>query len=120
MPGNSFGQAFCITTAGESHGPAYVVIVDGVPPGIELSVDDLMVDLNRRRPGQSCRRRVEPVRPARPNHAIAIFTDILSRERLAARPGRSEYALVSRFRSSLDLAAPSDANFGIKGTRAPL
>jgi chorismate synthase len=53
MPGNSFGQAFCITTAGESHGPAYVVIVDGVPPGLELSVDDLMVDLNRRRPGQS-------------------------------------------------------------------
>lgn len=53
MPGNSFGQAFCITTAGESHGPAYVVIIDGVLPGIELSVDDLMVDLNRRRPGQS-------------------------------------------------------------------
>jgi chorismate synthase len=53
MPGNSFGQAFCITTAGESHGPAYVVIIDGVPPGIELSVEDLMVDLNRRRPGQS-------------------------------------------------------------------
>ncbi len=53
MPGNSFGQAFRITTAGESHGPAYVVIIDGVPPGIELSVDDLIVDLNRRRPGQS-------------------------------------------------------------------
>ncbi len=53
MPGNSFGQAFRITTAGESHGPANVVIIDGVPPGIELSVDDLMVDLNRRRPGQS-------------------------------------------------------------------
>src|SRR5580658_10194397 len=31
MPGNSFGQAFCITTAGESNGPAYVVIIDGVP-----------------------------------------------------------------------------------------
>lgn len=53
MPGNSFGQAFRITTAGESHGPANVVIIDGVPPGIPLSVDDLMVDLNRRRPGQS-------------------------------------------------------------------
>lgn len=53
MAGNSFGQAFRITTAGESHGPAYVVIIDGVPPGIELSVDELMVDLNRRRPGQS-------------------------------------------------------------------
>jgi chorismate synthase len=53
MPGNSFGQSFRITTAGESHGPGYVVIIDGVPPGIPLSVDDLMVDLNRRRPGQS-------------------------------------------------------------------
>ncbi|HEX4071240.1 MAG TPA: chorismate synthase, partial [Planctomycetaceae bacterium] len=53
MAGNSFGQAFRITTAGESHGPGNVVIIDGVPPGIELSVDDLMVDLNRRRPGQS-------------------------------------------------------------------
>ena len=53
MAGNSFGQAFRITTAGESHGPANVVIIDGVPPGISLSVDDLMVDLNRRRPGQS-------------------------------------------------------------------
>lgn len=53
MAGNSFGQLFRITTAGESHGPGNVVIVDGVPPGIALSVDDLMVDLNRRRPGQS-------------------------------------------------------------------
>ena len=53
MAGNSFGQAFRITTAGESHGPANVVIIDGVPSGIPLSIEDLMVDLNRRRPGQS-------------------------------------------------------------------
>lgn len=53
MAGNSFGQAFRITTAGESHGPANVVILDGVPSGIPLTVDDLQVDLNRRRPGQS-------------------------------------------------------------------
>ncbi len=53
MPGNSFGQAFRITTAGESHGPGNVVIIDGVPSGIPLTVDDLLVDLNRRRPGQS-------------------------------------------------------------------
>lgn len=53
MAGNSFGQAFRITTAGESHGPGNVVIIDGVPSGISLTVDDLLVDLNRRRPGQS-------------------------------------------------------------------
>jgi chorismate synthase len=53
MPGNSFGHSFRITTAGESHGPGNVVIVDGVPPGIPLTVADLQVDLDRRRPGQS-------------------------------------------------------------------
>ena len=53
MAGNSFGQIFRITTAGESHGPSYVVIVDGVPPGLELSEADLKPDLDRRRPGQS-------------------------------------------------------------------
>lgn len=53
MPGNSFGQLFRITTAGESHGPANVVIIDGCPPGLDLSVDDLLPDLARRRPGQS-------------------------------------------------------------------
>jgi chorismate synthase len=53
VAGNSFGQLFRITTAGESHGPGNVVIIDGVPPGLPLSVDDLKVDLARRRPGQS-------------------------------------------------------------------
>lgn len=53
MAGNTFGQAFRITTAGESHGPGNVVIIDGVPPGISLTIDDLMIDLNRRKPGQS-------------------------------------------------------------------
>ena len=53
MAGNTFGQAFRITTAGESHGPGYVVIIDGVPAGLPLSVDDLQPDLDRRRPGQS-------------------------------------------------------------------
>lgn len=53
MAGNSFGQLFRITTAGESHGPGNVVILDGVPPGIALSEADLKPDLDRRRPGQS-------------------------------------------------------------------
>src|SRR5687768_9444276 len=53
MAGNSFGQAFRITTAGESHGPGNVVIIDGCPPGIPLGIEDLETDLARRRPGQS-------------------------------------------------------------------
>lgn len=53
MAGNSFGQAFRITTAGESHGPGNVVILDGVPPGLAISAGDLQGDLDRRRPGQS-------------------------------------------------------------------
>jgi chorismate synthase len=53
MSGNSFGQAFRVTTAGESHGPGNVVIIDGCPPGIALSEEHLRVDLARRRPGQS-------------------------------------------------------------------
>jgi chorismate synthase len=53
MPGNSFGELFRITTAGVSHGPGYLLIVDGCPPGLPLGVDDLMPDLRRRRPGQS-------------------------------------------------------------------
>jgi chorismate synthase len=53
MSGNSFGQAFRVTTAGESHGPGNVVVIDGCPPGIGLTVEDLAVDLGRRRPGQS-------------------------------------------------------------------
>jgi chorismate synthase len=53
MAGNSFGQAFRITTAGESHGPANIVIIDGVPPGIPLEVKDIQKDLDRRKPGQS-------------------------------------------------------------------
>jgi len=53
MSGNSFGQAFRVTTAGESHGPGNVVIIDGCPAGVPLAVEDLLVDLRRRRPGQS-------------------------------------------------------------------
>lgn len=53
MPGNSFGRLFRITTWGESHGEALGVVVDGCPPGLELTVDDIQYELDRRRPGQS-------------------------------------------------------------------
>ena len=53
MAGNTFGKLFRVTTAGVSHGPGYLCIIDGCPAGLELSVDDLLPDLRRRKPGQS-------------------------------------------------------------------
>mgnify|MGYP001822223667 FL=1 len=53
MSGNTFGKLFTVTTFGESHGPALGAIVDGCPPGLELSEADLQHDLDRRRPGKS-------------------------------------------------------------------
>jgi chorismate synthase len=53
MSGNSFGVLFCVTSFGESHGPAYGGVVDGCPPGLQLSNDDLQRELDRRKPGSS-------------------------------------------------------------------
>ena len=53
MSGNTLGTLFTVTTAGESHGPALVAIVDGCPPGLELDASDLQRDLDRRKPGTS-------------------------------------------------------------------
>jgi chorismate synthase len=53
MPGNSFGSAFRITTFGESHGPAVGVVIDGCPPRLPVTVDEIQRELDRRRPGQS-------------------------------------------------------------------
>jgi chorismate synthase len=53
MAGNTFGKLFRVTTAGVSHGPGYLCIIDGCPAGLELNVADLLPDLARRRPGQS-------------------------------------------------------------------
>jgi chorismate synthase len=52
LGGNSFGTHFRITTWGESHGKALGVVIDGCPPRIDLSAEDIQKELNRRRPGQ--------------------------------------------------------------------
>jgi chorismate synthase len=53
MAGNTLGKLFTVTTFGESHGPASGCIVDGCPPGLALTVDDIQQELELRRPGQS-------------------------------------------------------------------
>ena len=53
MSGNTFGLLYCVTSFGESHGPAYGGVVDGCPPGLELKEEDLQKELDRRKPGTS-------------------------------------------------------------------
>lgn len=53
MSGNSFGNLFIVSTFGESHGPALGCVVDGCPPGLDLTAADLQQELDRRKPGQS-------------------------------------------------------------------
>ena len=53
MSGNSIGKLFTLTACGESHGPCYLGIVDGCPPGMALAEEDLQHDLDRRKPGKS-------------------------------------------------------------------
>ncbi|HLP52097.1 MAG TPA: chorismate synthase [Chitinophagales bacterium] len=53
MPGNSFGEIFRITSFGESHGKAIGVVIDGCPAGLEIDLDFIQRELDRRKPGQS-------------------------------------------------------------------
>ena len=53
MAGNTFGRIFTVTSFGESHGPAIGCVVDGCPPGLALSAEDIQKDLDRRKPGTS-------------------------------------------------------------------
>ncbi len=53
MAGNTFGSLFCVTSFGESHGPAIGCVVDGCPPGLEISTAEIQADLDRRKPGTS-------------------------------------------------------------------
>ncbi len=53
MAGSSFGELFCVTNFGESHGPAIGCVIDGCPPGLALCEADIQRDLDRRRPGTS-------------------------------------------------------------------
>ena len=53
MSGNTLGHLFSVTTFGESHGPAIGCVIDGCPPGMSLSAEDIQPDLDRRKPGTS-------------------------------------------------------------------
>jgi chorismate synthase len=115
MSGSTFGVLFRVTTAGESHGPGNMVIVDGCPPGLPLSVDDLKRDLARRRPGQSkiVSQRDEPDEPeilsgifegkttGTPIAVIVRNADVRSRDYSDIaelyRPGHADYTYDAKY-----------------------
>jgi chorismate synthase len=71
MGGNSFGTLFRITTWGESHGPALGVVIDGCPPRINLSIEDIQKELDRRRPGQG-----KGTSPRKEGDRVAILSGV--------------------------------------------
>lgn len=71
MSGNSFGLLYKITTCGESHGGAIGVIVEGCPPGLNLSAADIQCELDRRKPGQS-----SITSPRKEQDVIHIFSGV--------------------------------------------
>jgi chorismate synthase len=71
MSGNSFGTLYCVSSFGESHGPAYGGVVDGCPPGLELAEADIQKELDRRKPGSS-----RHVTQRRESDAIEILSGV--------------------------------------------
>src|SRR5258708_31223295 len=71
MSGNSFGLLYCVTSFGESHGPAYGGVVDGCPPGLSLDAADIQKELDRRKPGSS-----RHVTQRRESDAIEILSGV--------------------------------------------
>ena len=80
MSHNTFGHLFRVTTWGESHGPALGCVVDGCPPGLSLTVEDIQVWLDRRKPGGSkfVTQRQEP-------DAVRILSGVFSDDRTAGQ-----------------------------------
>jgi chorismate synthase len=71
VSGNTIGKLFCVTSFGESHGPAYGGVVDGCPPGMALAADDIQRELDRRKPGTS-----RHVTQRRESDAIEILSGV--------------------------------------------
>lgn len=136
MSGNTLGRLFSVTNFGESHGPAIGCVIDGCPPGMLLSVDDIQPDLDRRKPGTS-----RHVTQRREDDRVAILSGVFEGKTTgtpialviqnedqkskdygniadAFRPGHADYTYLQKYgirdyrgggRSSARLTAPTVA-----------
>jgi len=97
--GNTIGRLFCVTTFGESHGPAIGCVIDGCPPGLALSEADIQPDLDRRRPGKT--RHTSQRRE--PDRVRLLIENVDQRPRDYAgiadrfRPGHADYTYLQKY-----------------------
>ena len=109
MTGSTFGTLFRVTTWGESHGPAVGCVVDGCPAGIELALEAVQADMDRRRPGQS---RITSQR--RELDVVELLSGTLDRITTGAPIAmmvRNEDARPRDYDTMRDLYRPSHADF---------
>jgi chorismate synthase len=112
MLGNTFGRLFRVTTCGEAYGEALQVIVDGVPPGLELSEEDIQPDLDRRRPGQS-----KITSPRQETDRVKVVSGVLNGYTTGAPVGMIIYNVdvlprhLAQYEKDKDLAIPGHADY---------
>jgi chorismate synthase len=107
--GSSFGRLFSITTFGESHGGGVGVIVDGCPPRLPISAEEIQRDLDRRRPGQS-----RLVTPRQEADRVEILSGVFEGQTLGtpiAMLVRNEDARASAYEAMQDVYRPSHADY---------
>ena len=108
MP-NSFGKLFTVSTWGESHGPAVGAVVDGCPPNLPLSAEEIQADLDRRRPGQS-----DIVTPRREEDRVEVLSGIFEGRTTGAPIAllvRNEDARPGAYDEMREKFRPSHADF---------
>ena len=109
MAGNTFGHLYCVTSFGESHGPAYGGVVDGCPPGLALSAADLQKDLDRRKPGSS-----RHVTQRRETDAVEILSGVFEGKTTGTAIGflvRNEDARSKDYSAIADKFRPGHADY---------
>ena len=109
MSGNSFGVLYCVTSFGESHGPALGGVVDGCPPGLALSASDLQKELDRRKPGSS-----RHVTQRRESDAVEILSGVFEGRTTGTAIGflvRNEDAKSKDYSAIADKFRPGHADY---------
>ena len=107
--GDTFGHLFRVTTFGESHGPALGGIIDGCPPGVALSAEQIQSELDRRRPGQS-----RHTTPRKEGDRVELLSGVFDGRTLGTAIGlliRNEDVDSSKYDDLKDLYRPSHADF---------